>query len=87
MAGHGVEEIDAGGDVGGVEGAGFADRLGDESFAGEVHDGVNFVFGEDFFDLCADAEIGSTENRFGRDGGGVALLKIIERDDLVAAGE
>ena len=55
MAGHGIEEIDAGGDVGGVEGAGLADGLGDEGFAGEMHYGIDFVFGEDFFDLRADA--------------------------------
>jgi hypothetical protein len=87
VASYCVEEIDAGGDVGGVEGAGFADGFGDESFAGEVHDGVDLVFGEDFFYLRADTEIGLAENRFGRDGGGVAFLKIIEGDDLVAAGE
>jgi hypothetical protein len=52
-----------------------------------MHDRVNRVFGKNVLDLCAEAEIGLTENRFRRDGGGVALLKIIERDDLVAAGE
>src|SRR5580658_7760744 len=87
VASYGVEKIDASSDVGGVEGAGFADGFGDESFAGEMHDGVDLVFGKDFFDLRAHAEIGSAENRFGRDGGGMALLKIIEGDDLVAAGE
>src|SRR5580693_874892 len=87
VASYGVEEIDAGGDVGGVESAGLADGLGDESFPGEMHDGVNFVVREDFLDLRAHAEIGPAKNRFGRDGCGVPLLKIIEGDDLVAAVE
>ena len=85
MAGHSVEEIDAAGDVGSVESAGFANGFGDQSFAREVHDGVNGVFGKDFFDLRADAEIGFAEECFGRDGGGVAFLKIVEGDHLVAA--
>jgi len=87
VAGHGVEEIDAGGDVGGVEGAGLADGFSDQGFAGEVHDRINFVLREDFFELRADGEINFTEGGLGRDGGGVALLEIIESDDLVAAGE
>ena len=87
MADHSVEKIDAGRDVGGVEGTGFADGFGDEGFAGEVHNGVDFVFGEDFFNLRADAKIGAAEGRFGRDSGGVTLLKIIQGDDLVAAGQ
>ena len=43
VAGHGVKEIDAAGDVGGVEGAGFADGLGDEGFACKMHDRVDLV--------------------------------------------
>src|SRR5580704_270253 len=87
VASDGVQEIDAGGDVGGVESAGFADGLGDQRFACKMHDRVNRVLGKNFLDLCADAEIGLTENRFRRDGGGVALLKIIEGDDLIATGQ
>ena len=87
VAGYGVKKIDAGGDVGGVERAGLADGLGDKGFACKMHDRVDGVFGEDFRDLRADAEIGWAENRFGRNGGGVALLKIIEGNDLVAAGQ
>jgi hypothetical protein len=87
VASDGVEEVDAGGDVSSVEGAGLADGLGDEGFTGEMHDSVDLVFGKDFFDLCSNAEIGTAEGRFGRDGGGVALLKIIESDYLVAASE
>jgi hypothetical protein len=52
-----------------------------------MHDRVDFVLRKDFLDLCADAEIGSAENGFGRNGGGVALLEIIEGDDLIAAGK
>jgi hypothetical protein len=52
-----------------------------------MHNGVDFVLEEDFFDLCADAQIGFTEDRFGRDGGGVAFLQIVEGDDPVAAGK
>jgi hypothetical protein len=52
-----------------------------------MHDRVDFVLRKDFFDLCTDAEIGSAEDGFGRDGGGVALLEIIEGDDLIAAGK
>lgn len=44
VAGHGVEKIHTTGDVGGVKGAGFADRFADESFAGKMHDRVDFVF-------------------------------------------
>lgn len=87
MANHGVEKIDAASDIGGVESAGFADGFGDEGFAGEMHDCVDFVFGEDFFDLRANAEIDLAEEGLGRDGGAMAFLKIIEGDDLVAAGE
>jgi len=86
VASYGVEKIDACGDVGGVERAGFADGLGDQSFACEMHDCVNGVLAEHFFDLGSDAKIGFVEGRFGRDGGGVALLKIVESDDLVVAG-
>jgi len=74
------------GNICGIKGTGFADGLGDQGFACEVHDGVNGMFGEDFFDLRADAEIGFAEDRFGRYGGGVAFLKIVESDDLVASG-
>ena len=37
VASHGVEKIDAAGDIGGVKGAGLADGFGDERFAREVH--------------------------------------------------
>jgi len=50
-----------------------------------MHDRVNLVLGKNLLNLCADAKIGKAENRFGRDGGGVAFLKIIEGDDLIAA--
>jgi hypothetical protein len=52
-----------------------------------MHDGIDFVLGKDFFDLRANAEIGVAENRFGWDSSGVAFLKIIKSNDLVAAGE
>lgn len=55
VADHGVEEMDAGGDVSGVESAGLADGFGDEGFARKMHYGVDFVFGENFFDLSADS--------------------------------
>ena len=87
VASNGVEEIYAGGNVSDVEGAGLTDGLGDEGFTGEMHDGVDFMFGKHFFDLCSNTEISTAEGRFGRDGGGVALLKIIESDDLIAACE
>ena len=87
VAGHGVEKIDAAGDIGGVEGAGLADGFGDEGFARKMHDCVDLVLGEDFLDLGADAEIRSAENGAGRNGGGVAFLKIIERYYAVTAGE
>jgi len=86
VASYSVEKIDATGDIGSVERAGFADRLGDQGFAREMHYRVNRVLGEDFFDLGSDAEIGFAEYCFGRNGGGVALLKIVESDDLVVAG-
>jgi hypothetical protein len=52
-----------------------------------MHDRVDFVLRKDFFDLCPDAEIDSAEDGFGRDGGGVALLEIIEGDDLITTGK
>lgn len=87
VAGHRVEEVHTTGDVGSVKGAGFADRLADESFAGKMHDRVDFVFGEDFLDLGTLAKISAAEKRLGRNSGGVALLKVIEGDDLIAASE
>jgi hypothetical protein len=87
VARYGVEEIDAGGDIGGIEGAWFSDGFSNERFPGEMHDGVNFLRGEDFFDLGTDAEVGSKEGSRAWDGGEVAFLKIIERDDLMSAGE
>src|SRR5262249_1688399 len=86
VAGHGVEEIDAASHVGGVEGAGLADRLGDERFSCEVHDGCDLVLGKDGFDLRTNSEVGVTENRAWRDGCTMAFLEIVERDDLVSAG-
>jgi len=82
---YGVEKIDAGSNVGSIERAGLADGFGDEGFACEMHYSVDGVLGENFLDLCADAQVGAAEDRFGRNGGGVALLKIIESNDLVAA--
>jgi hypothetical protein len=87
VASYGVEKIDASGDVGGVESAGFADGFGDQSLSGEMHDGVDLVSGKDCFDFGADPEVGPAEDGLGRHGGGVAFLKIIQGDDLVAAGE
>lgn len=51
VASHGVEKIDAAGDIGGIEGAGLADGFGDERFARKVHDCVDLVLREDFLDL------------------------------------
>src|SRR5271155_2155486 len=85
VASYGVEKIDAGSNVGSIERAGLANGFGDEGFACEMHYGIDGVLGENFLDLCADAQVGTAEDRFGRDCGGVALLKIIESNDLVAA--
>jgi hypothetical protein len=52
-----------------------------------MHDRVDFVFGEDFLDLGTLAKISAAEKRLGRNSGGVALLKVIEGDDLIAASE
>jgi hypothetical protein len=87
VASYSVEEIDAAGDICGIKGAGFADRFGNEGFASKMHDGIDLMLGENFLNLRADAEIGFAEDGAGRNGGGVAFLKIIESDDLVAASE
>jgi len=87
VARHRIKKIDAAGNIGSVERAGFANRFGDEGFAGEMHHRVDFLFGEDFFYLGADAEIDLAEKRGGRDGGAMAFLKVIQGDDVVAAGE
>jgi len=84
VAGYGVEEIDAGSDVRGVESAGLTNGLCNEGFACEVHHCIDLVFGEDFLDWSAYAEIDFAESRIGGNGGGMAFLKIVEGDDLVA---
>jgi hypothetical protein len=52
-----------------------------------MHDGVNFVLGENVFDLRADPEIDVTEVGCGRDRGAMAFLEVIESNDLHAARE
>ena len=84
---HGVEEMDAGRDVGGVKGARFADGLGDKSFSSKMHHSVELVLGKNLVDLRTHTQIGAAESSLRRNGGEMALLKIIERDHPVAAGE
>jgi hypothetical protein len=87
VARNGVEKIYTRGYVGGVEDAGLADGLGDEGFGGEVHDGVDFVLGENGFELRAIAEIGLAKDCGGRNSGAVAFEQTIESNDAHAAGE
>jgi len=85
VAGHGVEKQGAAGHVVGVEDAGFGDGFGDESFAGEMHDGVEAVLGEDSFQGGGVAEVDLVEGGRGWDGGAMAFAKVVESDDLHAA--
>ncbi len=62
VAGDGIEQVHTAGHVGGVENTGLADGFGDEGLGGEVHDGVNFVLGEDALQLRAISEINLAEN-------------------------
>ena len=57
VARDGVQKIDSAGNVGGVKDAGLADGFGDESFRGEVHNGINFVLRENTFELRAIRQI------------------------------
>jgi len=50
-----------------------------------VHDGVNFVAGEDGFELRAIREINLAKNGAGRDGGMMAFQQTVQRDDGHAA--
>ena len=85
MARDGVEKIDAGGDVRGVEDAGLAHGLGDEGLGGKVHDGVNFVLGEDGFKLSAIGKINLAKGSARRHGAPMAFKQAVERDDGHAA--
>jgi len=50
-----------------------------------VHNGVNFVPGEDGFKLRAIREINLAKDRAERDGGTMALQQAVQRDDGHAA--
>jgi hypothetical protein len=85
VANHGVEKVYPAGDVGGVKGAGLANGFGDQSFRGEVHDGVNFMLQKDFVELRARGEVNVAKNGATGKGRAVAFLEIVERDDPVTA--
>src|SRR5258708_9558849 len=87
VAEHGVEQKDPAGDVGDIEDAGLLHGLLDESFAGEVHYGVDVVAAEDGVERSGIAEIGLVEESFGRDGGAMALGQIVESDYVDAGGD
>jgi hypothetical protein len=87
VAKHGVEQKDAAGDVGDIEDAGLLHGLLDESFAGEVHYGVDVMAAEDGVECSGIAEIGLVEESFGRDGGAMALGEIVESDYVDAGGD
>jgi hypothetical protein len=50
-----------------------------------VHDSVNFVPGENSFQLCAIREINLAKNRAGWDSGAMALKQAVHRNDGHAA--
>jgi len=85
VAGDGIEQIHAGGHVGGVEDAGLAHGFGHEGFGGEVHDGVNFVPGENSFELRTIRKINLAKNGAGRNGGTMSLEQAVQRNDGHAA--
>src|SRR5579864_9266467 len=87
VANHGVEKVHAASDVGRVERAGFADRLGDKRLAREVHDRIDFVLSENLLDLQANGEIDLNKRGSLRNCLAMALYQIVEGDDLVAAAE
>src|SRR6267143_4812708 len=73
VAYDGVQQVHAAGYVGGVEDAGFADGLGNESFRGEVHDGIHFVLGKNIIKLGAIGEVGLEKNCAQRNRGAMAF--------------
>src|SRR6266446_3424405 len=87
VAGDGVQQVHAAGYVGSVEDAGFADGLGDQSFGGEMHDGVNLVLGEDVVKLKTIREVRLNKSRSRRHGGAMAFDEAVHGDDAHAARE
>src|SRR5712672_1568085 len=87
VAKHGVEQENAAGYVGNVEGAGSFHGLLDEGFAGEMHNGVDFVTAEDFVEGGGVAEVGLVEGCLRGDGGAMAFAEVVEGDDRDAGGE
>src|SRR5882762_468553 len=87
VAKHGVEKENAAGDVGYVEGAGSFHRLLDEGFAGEIHNGVDFVAAEDFVEGGGVAEIGLVKGGLRGDGGAMAFAEVVDGGDRDAGGE
>src|SRR5712672_953448 len=87
VAKHGVEQENAAGYVGNVEGAGSFHGLLDEGFAGEMHYGVDFVAAKDIVEGGGVAEVGLVKGGLRGDGGAMAFGEIVEGDDRDAGGE
>src|SRR6266446_5929572 len=87
VAGDGVQQVHAAGYVGGVEDAGLADGLGDQSFGGEMHHGVNLVLGEKIIKLGAIGEVGLDKNCVRGHGGTMAFNEAVHGDNAHAARE
>src|SRR6266567_344084 len=85
MAGDGVEQVHATGDVGRVENTGLAYGFGDQGLGSEVHYGVNLVLGENAFKLRAIGKIDLAKDSARRHGGAMALEQTVQCDDMHAA--
>src|SRR5882762_3216278 len=87
VAKHGVEQENAAGYVGDVEGAGSFHGLLDEGFASEVHNGVDGMAAEDFVEGGGVAEIGLVKGNLRGDSGAMAFAEVVDGDDRNAGGK
>lgn len=86
VASDGIEQIHAGGHVGGVEYTRFADGFGDQRLGSKVHYGIDFVLGEDGFESRTIRQVHLAKNGTRRDRGPMALQQAIQGDDGHTAG-
>ena len=87
MTRNGIEQIDAAGHVGGVKSAGFAHGFGHQRFGGKMHHRIDFILGENLFNLRAHREVHIAKNGGRRHGGAVAFDQAVQRHNVQSAGE
>ena len=87
VARHGVQKIDAAGDVGRIKDARLFHRLGHQRFGREVHHRVNLVLLEHSFDLLAVSQIHVAKHRAWRNRSSVSFQQAIQRNYVHSARE